>query len=437
MKGFTLPQSFLLGSATAATQIEGGDYNSNWYYWSRRGMIKNGESSIVAADHWNRYREDIELMKELNQEIYRMSIEWSRIEPEEGKWSLSGIGHYRDELQRLINAGIKPLITLHHFSHPLWLEELGAWTNRDVVFYFTRFAERIVKEFGDLISEYCTINEPNVFANDTYMDGKFPPGDNNNTMAYFKASKNMILAHLKTYKLIHQLRENMGYNDTKVGIAMHMAIFDVMGNNPFTKLSKSMMDFSFHKIFLRGMIEGKLSFPIGLGYPEGRGVFCDFMGINYYSRHIIHPVLNPASLFGEVRVTDGLPDNKKNDLGWEIYPEGLYEILKANYSEYELPIYITENGIPDMEDNKRWKFICEHLYQVSRLIEDGVDVRRYYHWSLMDNLEWNDGYGPRFGLIEINYETLERRVRDSARLYADLCKHKTYRVGAHNDKITI
>lgn len=437
MKDFKLPQDFLLGSATAATQIEGGDYNSNWFYWSQRGKIANGESSIVAADHWNRYKEDIGLMKELNQEIYRMSIEWSRIEPEEGKWSLSGIEHYRDELKTLIDAGIKPLVTLHHFSHPLWLEEMGAWTNSDVIFYFTRFTERVVNEFGDIVNEYCTINEPNVFANDTYMDGKYPPGDKDNIKGYFKASKNMIISHLKSYKLIHRLREDMGYRDTKVGIALHIAKLEVKGNNPLTKFSRNMMDFSFHKIFLKGMIDGKLLFPIGSGHPEGKGPFCDFMGINYYSRHLIHPVMNPAALFGEVKVEVGLPDHKLNDLGWEIYPEGLYEVIKENYNEYQLPIYITENGIPDMDDNKRWKFICDHLYQVSRLIDEGVDVRRYYHWSLMDNMEWNDGYGPRFGLIEINYKTLERKIRDSARLYAEFCKSKTYIKGTESDKVTV
>ncbi|MGL1894486.1 MAG: glycoside hydrolase family 1 protein [Spirochaetaceae bacterium] len=424
MKKIKFPKQLLFGSATAATQIEGGDKNSNWYHWSLKGKIANNDSSIVAADHYNRYKEDIELMKEMNQEIYRMSIEWSRFEPKEGVWSQDGIKHYQDEIKALIDAGIKPLVTLHHFSQPQWFEEKGAWTNKKSVFYFTRFVKKVIQSIGHEVNEYCTINEPNVFLNDTYMDGKYPPGHTDDIVSYFKASRNLILAHLHSYKMIHELRSEMGYADTMVGLAHHLAYFECKEQKPLTKLSKKLMDYSFHKLFLNGMVEGHLTFPVGFGYPLGKGSFCDFIGVNYYSRHIIHSSNNPASLFGEVKVEENLPDHRVNDLGWEIYPEGLYKVIKATYDKYKLPIYITENGIPDVNDSKRAKFIYDHLAQVKRLIEDGIDVRRYYHWSLLDNLEWNDGYGPRFGLIEVNYETLERKIRDSGRFYGEICKNK-------------
>lgn len=424
MKPITLPKDLLFGSATAATQIEGGDVNSNWYHWSLKGRIANNESSIVAADHYNRYKEDTALMKEMNHEIYRLSIEWSRIEPQEGVWSEEGIKHYQDEIKGLLESGIQPLVTLHHFSHPQWFEEKGQWTNKKSVMYFMRFAKKIIEAIGDQVNEYCTINEPNVFVTDTYMDGKYPPGHTDDIISYFKASKNMILAHLKTYKMIHQLRRKMGYKDTRVGIALHIAYLEVNGSNIVTKLSKKLMNYSFHKLFLNGMVEGRLTFPIGVGYPEGKAVYCDFMGINYYSRHLIHSSKNPAMLFGEVKVEENLPDDKRNDLGWEIYPEGLYKVLKANYDQYKLPIYITENGIPDATDSKRAKFIYDHMVEMSKLIDEGVDIRRYYHWSLLDNMEWNEGYGPRFGLIEVNYETLERRIRKSGKFYAEICKAK-------------
>lgn len=424
MKPIKLPKSLLLGSATAATQIEGGDKFSNWYEWSLKGKIANNESSIVAADHYNRVSEDIELMKEINQEIYRMSIEWSRIEPKEGVWSSEGIKHYQDEISQLIKAGIKPLITLHHFSHPQWFEELGQWTNRDSVKYFSRFTKKVVKELGHLVSEYCTINEPNVFAMDTFIDGKYPPGKKDDLVSYFKASKNMVLAHLEAYDIIHSQRKAMGYEDTLVGIAIHLAYFEVSGNKMLTKLSEKLMSYSFHQMFLKGMVEGHLSFPLGFGYPKGKKVFCDFVGVNYYSRHLIHSSNNPAMLFGEVRVEDGLADDQLNDLGWEIYPKGLYKVVKDVYDKYQLPIYITENGIPDAKDKKRAKFIYDHLNEVLNLISDGVDVQRYYHWSLLDNLEWNDGYWPRFGLIAVNYDTLERTVRNSGHFYGEICKRK-------------
>nr|WP_300003582.1 family 1 glycosylhydrolase [Tissierella sp.] len=424
MKPITLPKEFLLGSATAATQIEGGDKNSNWYHWSLKGKIANNESSIIAADHYNRVEEDIALMKDIHQEIYRMSIEWSRIEPEEGKWSQEGIRHYQEEIKALIRAGIKPLITLHHFSHPQWFEEIGQWTNSDSVGYFLRFTEKVIESIGRDVNEYCTINEPNVFVTDTFMDGKYPPGKRDDIISYFKASKNMILAHLKTYRLIHQMRESMGYKDTMVGIAIHLAYFEVSEEKMLTKLSKKLMDYSFHQMFLNGMIDGHLKFPIGSSYPLGKGVYCDFLGVNYYSRHLIHSSNNPAMLFGEVRVEEGLSEEKLNDLGWEIYPEGLYKVVKEVYNLYKLPIYITENGIPDAKDSKRARFIYDHILEIDKLIQEGVDVRRYYHWSLLDNLEWNDGFTPRFGLIEVDYKTQERTIRNSGYFFGELCRRK-------------
>lgn len=424
MKELKLPKKILFGSATAATQIEGGDKNSNWYHWSLKGKIANNESSIVATDHYNRYEEDIALMKEMNHEIYRMSIEWSRLEPEEGVWSEEGIKHYQDEIKALLGAGIQPLVTLHHFSHPQWFEEKGAWRNRENVGCFKRFAKKVIETIGHEVNEYCTINEPNVFVMDTYMDGKYPPGHKNDLISYFKAAKNLILAHLQTYKMIHSMREAMGYKDTMVGIAHHLAYFEVKEQKSLTRLSKRLMDYSFHKLFLKGMVDGHLTFPVGMGYPEGKGTYCDFIGVNYYSRHLIHSSNNPAMLFGEVKVEENLPDYKVNDLGWEIYPEGLYKVIKSLNDTYKLPIYITENGIPDETDSKRAKFIYDHMIQINRLITDGVDVRRYYYWSLLDNLEWNDGYGPRFGLIEVNYDTLERRIRDSGRFYGEICLEK-------------
>lgn len=425
MKAIEFPKHVKFGSATAATQIEGGDTNSNWYHWSLAGKIANNDSPIVAADHYNRYQEDIDLMKEMNHEIYRMSIEWSRIEPKEGEWSLSGIKHYQDEIRALIKAGIEPLVTLHHFSHPQWFEEIGQWTNPKSVEYFTRFVEKVIEAIGDQVCEYCTINEPNVFVNDTYLDGKYPPGNKDDIKSYFKASKHLILAHLKSYKLIHNLRQKLGFTNTKVGLALHIAYFEVKGINPLTKMSKALMHYSFHTMFLNGMVEGKLKMPLGTGFPEGKGIYSDFIGVNYYSRHLIHSSMNPSKLFGQVKVKEGLSDDQVNDLGWEIYPEGLYKTIKANYEKYALPIYITENGIPDKTDKKRSKFIYDHMVEMKRLIDDGVDVRNYYHWSLLDNLEWNDGFGPRFGLIEVNYETQERTIRPSGRFFGDLCKNKS------------
>jgi beta-glucosidase len=424
MRKIKLPEHLLLGAATAATQIEGGDKNCNWYYWSLAGKIANGGSSITAADHWNRYIEDVELMDEMNLEVYRMGIEWSRIEPSKGVWSAEGISHYKDLFIKLKEKGIEPLLTLHHFSCPEWVQVEGAWTNSETIEYFIGFVEKVVTEFGEYVSEYVTINEPNVFVTDTYMDGKYPGGKHDDILSYFKASKNLIIAHLKSYKLIHEMRTKSGYKDTRVGFAHHLAYFEAEKNNWFNKFSRNLIDHSFHHMFTKGFVEGKLTFPLGFGYPEGKGLFCDFIGVNYYSRHIVKQSFNPAMLFGEVVADDSLIEEQLNDLGWEIYPDGLYKMIKPIYEEYELPIYITENGIPDEHDVKREKFIIDHLLQVKKLIDDGIGVERYYHWSLLDNLEWNDGYYPRFGLIEVNYDTYERKIRPSGHVYAKIIKNK-------------
>ncbi|MFV0380228.1 MAG: glycoside hydrolase family 1 protein [Anaerorhabdus sp.] len=423
MKSLLIPKKLLMGSATAATQIEGGDKNSNWYTWSSNGKIAGNGSSIVAADHYNRYVEDIDIMQQLNHEIYRMSIEWSRIEPERGVYSTEGIEHYKNEIKLLKSKGIKVLVTLHHFSHPQWFEELGQWTSNESVLLFSKFVKKIVFELKDLVNEYCTINEPNVFVNDSFMDGKYPPGFKNDSFSYFKAAKNMIVAHLKCYGIIHDVRKKLGFNDTKVGIAIHLVQFDSDLDNWKVNLSKKFMNYSFHTMFLEGMISGKLPPFFGINLFK-KGKYCDFIGINYYSRHIVFPSNNPATFFGEIKFEQSLSEEDVNDLGWEIYPEGIYKVVKKTYEKYKLPIYITENGIPDKDDKKRSKFIYSHLVQICKLIEEGIDVQRYYHWSLLDNLEWNDGYFPRFGLVKVDYDTLKRTIRDSGLFYGEIIKNK-------------
>lgn len=417
------PDSFKFGTATAATQVEGGDPYSNWYEWSKQGKIAGGGTSFVAADHYNRYEEDIQIMRTLNQQVYRLSLEWSRFFPKEGQLEQKGIEHYRKLLLNLKENNIEPLITLHHFSCPQWVQDQGGWTNEKTVADFLEFVEVVISELGGLCSEYCTINEPNVFATDSYIDGKYPPGHTDDMKSYFKTSKNLILAHLKSYKLIHKIcAKKYPGKKTRVGFALHIAYFETQSFNPLTKLSRNLIDYNFHTIFIKGMLDGQLVFPLGKGYPEGKGLYCDFIGVNYYSRHIVKNSWNPAMLFGVLSVDDTLTPRDYNDLGWEIYPKGLSMVIKDIYNTYELPVYITENGIPDAKDVRRAEFIHEHLNEVLELIDQGIPIEKYYHWSLLDNLEWNDGYGPRFGLVHVNYETLERTIRKSGHYYGEISK---------------
>jgi len=427
MKGFTLPGDLLLGSATAATQIEGGDEYVNWYAWSLQGKVGKGESSLTGADHWNRFREDIGLMAGMGHQCYRMSIEWSRIEPQRGRWSAEGIARYREELSLLREKNILPLVTLHHFSCPQWFQERGGWTSKGAVEDFLNFSRKAVESLGDLVSEWCTINEPNVFANDTYMDGKYPPGRRNDLRSYFRASRNLILAHLDCYEMIHRVRKERGFpGETRVGMVHHLAWFESSRPGIRPRLGKALVTRLFQTLYFEGMVKGRLMLPLGLGHPRGKGIFCDFIGVNYYSRHLI-------SRFGDIFFDPALNEEETTDLGWEIFPEGLGNVVRVCWNRYKLPVYITENGLADESDGKRAAFIRDHLRQLKELRDEGIPVMRYYHWSLMDNLEWNDGYGPKFGLVEIDYSTMERKIRPSGRYYAQICKSHFVKEDTHAD----
>lgn len=422
LKGYKLPDDLLFGTATASLQIEGGDTNNNWYRFCEQGRTKDGSHCIVADDHWNRYAEDIALMKELNQQLYRMSIEWSRIEPSEGNFDEAAIAHYRLELELLLQNGIRPIVTLHHFSHPLWFEDMGGWVNPRSVECFIKYAGKAVQELGDLVAEWVTINEPNVYLEGAYSSGNFPP-HKPSLRSYFTGLRNMSLAHIKAYKAIHSIRKERGFpGETLVGFAKHVRVFDAGEGSLLSGFSRNMVDYCFHTVTFEAMINGRFCFPIGHGnYPLGRGKFCDYMGLNYYSRDIIKFTANPGRAFSDITVKPGV---ELNDLGWEIYPEGLYRVCKKYYDAYGLPVFITENGICDHSDSKRARYIYDHLEMVKKLRDDGVDVRRYYHWTLMDNFEWEQGLAARFGLIEVDYDTQKRTIRPSGRFYSEIALNR-------------
>ena len=415
-----LPEGFLFGTATASLQIEGGDKNNSWYRWAEQGHIKDGTHCIVAADHWNRIDEDISLLKELNSQVYRLSLEWSRIEPQKGEFDKEAINHYRDEVKKLLQAGIKPLVTLHHFSNPLWFEDQGSWLQEEAPDLFERYTAYAVEQLGDLVSEWVTINEPNVYLIFGYVFGHWPPGKKS-IGAYFKGAKNMIMAHIKAYKKIHEIRKKRDFKDTLAGVAYHLRVYDPKNNTPLEKWVCSNLDRFTQELFVAGMTEGKMMFPLGSGYPLGKGKFFDFFGINYYTRDLVSFSPNPGMLFAKIEVN---PKAKTNDLGWEIYPEGLYRLCKKYYDRFKEPIFITENGTCDSKDAFRTQYIYDHIREIKKLIDLGVDVQRYYHWTLMDNFEWIEGLSARFGIIETDFDTQKRTIRNSGRFYGQLSKEK-------------
>lgn len=421
MSDSVFPDGFLFGTATAAVQIEGGDRNNSWYRWSELGKIRDGSHSIVACDHWNRVEQDIGLMRRIHSGTYRMGVEWSRIEPEEGRFDSEALAAYRRELELLREAGIVPLVTLHHFSNPLWLEDSGAFGRPDIVRIFRRYAEVVYRALGDLCEDWVTINEPNVYLVFGYLYGFWPPGKKN-PIAFVRRARNMIRCHLAAYDRMHRIANREGRR-VRVGVAHHLRIFDSEHGNSAERVLSRIYDRYFQDLFLRGTTEGRVYRPFGpvepFGPPGPDGYYADFLGLNYYTRDVLGFHLDPRTLFVRFGTAPGAA---VNDLGWELYPQGLFRLGMALARRYDLPLWITENGTCDAADAFRSEYIVSHLRQVLRLIRHGARVERYYHWSLMDNFEWIEGVSARFGLYEVDFETQVRRLRPSGRLYGEISR---------------
>lgn len=416
MNPFMFPKDFLFGSATAGVQVEGGDKNNNWYLWAKEGHIKDGSDILRAGDHWNHYREDIALLSQMHHQVYRMGIEWSRIEPQKGRFDEDAISHYRNVLLRLAQNHIRPLVTLYHFSYPIWLDEEGGFESKNVVDYFKRYTQYVIEKLGDLVCEFITINEPNVFLLNGYVAGLWPPGKKNIPLAY-KVFINLSLCHIEAYKIIHKVRAQRHFlGKTMVGVANHLRLFEPLrkGRTVDHFLAEK-QQFFFQDGFTDYMTTGTMPFPAKLFIPSGyEGHYADFIGINYYSRNIV----NTLDLKQFVQ-----PDRPVNDLGWEIYPDGLRILCERCYEKYHLPIWITENGVCDNSDVLRVRFIAGHLHAVKEAIDHGAQVERYYHWSLLDNFEWLEGESARFGLVHVDYETQKRTIKKSGRFYAEICEN--------------
>lgn len=413
-----LDHELLLGSSTAPYQIEGSTVKTDWAQWCNTpGKIKDNTKGDVACDHWNRIEEDVELLSKMNQQIYRFGIEWARIQPDAGVFDDLALERYRHEIQLLREKGIKPLVTLHHFVNPGWLMELGGWERKDVVDRFVRYVRYVVDALADLVEEWVTINEPFVYVVQGYSWGIWPPGKND-PMTGFKVLRNMLHANAMAYQVIHQIYTDKGLT-VKVGIAHHLRNFDPYSpRSMFDRLAARLGNRINNNLVLEGMLHGRLLMPLGTGQPWGPGPFCDFIGVNFYSRDMVKFTWNPTKAFMDLRVHEA---GERNDLGWEVYPHGLYRIIQS-LGRFDLPIWVTENGVADADDDQRPGYILRHLQMIQKARNEGVNVERYYHWSTLDNFEWAEGESARFGLAEVDFRTQERRIRPSGAMYAEICR---------------
>jgi beta-glucosidase len=406
------PEKFYWGAATSSHQVEGHNHN-DWSEWEKLNANRLAQEahkhfahlpswqftqteaenptnyiSGSACDHYHRFREDFDIAQSLHHNAHRFSIEWSRIEPEEGKFDEKEIEHYRQVIQALRERGIEPFVTLWHWTLPVWLSEKGGVRHSSFPAYFERYTETIVKALGNDVKFWITLNEPTSVIGAAYINGNWPPQKNNPFTAW-RLYKNFARAHNLAFDAIHKIDSH-----AQVGLANILHSFE-----PYRQ--KSFLDRLAIKIG-KYLANEKL-----LNLTQGKH---DFLAVQYYFHNRIK---FPRKI--------SLHDKPITDLGWEIYPEGLYHTLK-NLQPYKLPIYITENGLADASDTKRADFIRAHLVQINKAISDGADVRGYFHWSLLDNFEWDKGFWPRFGLVEIDYKTQERHIRPSAFVYGKIAE---------------
>jgi len=383
------PKGFLFGSGTSAHQIEG-HLNNDWARWEKRpGKVSDGSTSAISADSWNKWRDDIKLLKESGQNAYRFSVEWSRIETKEGQFDQAAINHYHDLIDELVKNKITPMVTLFHFTCPLWIDDAGGWTNRKTAWYFARFAGLMAKEYGDKVELWSVLNEPTVYVNAGYIIGHWYPGKKRAYISAVKAFFNLVSAHKQAYTSMK--RED---SRVKVGIAHNMSAFfplqNVLSDRLLTKLAKW---------FVNDLVLNRIKKHL------------DFIGINHYLTH--HIQCNKKMIIDQVGQT--------LDYWWPVRPYGIREVIREA-GKYHLPIYITENGLGahGEADKLRGQYLEDIFEQLALSLKDGADLRGpqrgllrgYFHWSLIDNFEWGSGYSIKFGLHDIN-----RKPKWSSKIY--------------------
>lgn len=412
---FHFPKGFLWGTATAAHQVEGNNTNNNWYKWEQDGHTAN--KSGLASDWWGgRWKEDFDRAVETGQNTHRLSVEWSRIQPTPDRWDEEALDRYRTMLQGLRERNIMPMVTLHHFTDPLWLEELGGWETDAVVPLFEKLTRRVVETLKEYCSLWCTINEPNVYALEGYLRKNFPPGKSDLKLG-IQVQANMARAHARAYRTIHELQP-----EARVGYALHFRPQEpARAWSPLDRFMRNVKFAGINMAFPSAISTGVLRSPLGkIPVPEAKGTQ-DYFGLNYYSVDTVaFDLRNHTELFSRTFFPKGadLADAGMNSNT----PEGFFWAFKWVVKTYpSLPILVTENGIEDSTDRIRPRYLAQHVHAMWRAVNFNWPVKGYFHWSLVDNFEWERGWTQRFGLWALDPKTQQRTKRPSADLYSEIC----------------
>ncbi len=423
---FHFPRGFLWGCATASHQVEGNNKNNNWYKWEQEGHT--ADKSGLACDWWSgRWKEDFDRAAEGGQNAHRLSIEWSRVQPAPNIWDEDAIERYRSILRGLRQRGMTPLVTLHHFSDPLWLSEVRdvsakaetgtGWETPAVVPLFEKYARKVVGALKEYCTIWCTINEPNVYALEGYVRGNFPPGVSDFKLA-LKVQANLARAHAAAYHAIHEIQP-----EARVGYALHFRPQEPAHKwFPLDRLMRTIRFNGTNMAFPSAIATGIMRSPLGnVALTEVKGTQ-DYFGLNYYSVDTVaFDLRNAGEMFSRSFYPKG---SDVADAGMNAnMPEGFYWSLKwAVKSMPGVPIIVTENGIEDSTDRIRPRYLARHVHQMWRAVNFNWPIRGYFHWSLVDNFEWERGWTQRFGLWALDPQTQKRTRRPSADLYAAICK---------------
>ncbi len=405
------PKKFLWGASIAAHQVEGNTHNQ-WTEWELENAKANAAkaeyqwgdldiwpdiksqakkpSNYVSGrsvEHYTRYKEDFDIAKKLRLNAFRFSVEWSRIEPTEGAWNVEAIEHYRQYISELTSRGIEPMLTLCHFTLPTWFSGMGGFEKRRNVKYFLRYVEKVIGELGKDLRYIITINEPEVYANESYREGNWPPQRQSLYLSW-RVLNNQLYAHRRAAKLIHGM--NRRY---RVSIAKNSNYFYPGDNAWLTRLSARVMQYFQDDYVLKKVYRHS-----------------DFIGVNYYFSNRVYGY----------RVHN--PEDQVSDMGWDMQPENLQYVLERLHQKYKLPLIVTENGLADMHDERRKWWLGKTLLALQGALSEGVPVLGYFHWSLIDNFEWAYGRWPRFGLVGVDDKTMARMIRPSAVWLARILK---------------
>lgn len=408
------PREFMWGASTASHQVEGGTVN-DWSVWElahAQELAKTAEERLgwlpiwneikqqakdpgnyvsgSGVEHFRRYKEDFDIVKKLNMNAFRFGIEWSRLEPEEGKWDQEAVEHYRKYINEMIDRGIEPFLNLWHWTVPTWFADKGGFTHRRNLEYFDRFVEKIAEEYGNHLTYVITLNEHNVYASLGYLTGTRPPQEKN-LWSFLKVYYNLAVAHKRAYKILKGHKKHL-----QIGVAAQLANIQAKRpHNVSDQISTKWMRYFWNWWFLKRIARHQ-----------------DFVGINYYFTDYYTGMFKRKN-----------PELPKNDLGWYMEPEGLYPLLLRTWVRFKKPIFITENGVADHKDQYRRWWIEETIVAMERALSEGVDLRGYFHWSLLDNFEWESGWWPKFGLVEVDRQHgMKRTIRPSAKWFAERIK---------------